>query len=62
MNLIQIIEMVFDWIASSERVQGDIGTSLKINRERFGISDQLHGIIENTVEYLIGQMRETRLG
>ena len=55
MNLIQVVEMVCDWIASSERFQGDIGASLKINRERFGISDQLHSVIGNTVECLIGR-------
>jgi hypothetical protein len=49
MNLIQIIEMTCDWIAASERSQKDIFEGLEMNKERFKISDQLHGIIKNTV-------------
>lgn len=53
MNLLDVIEMVCDWMAAVKRHDdGDIMKSLKINRERFGIDDQLYGIIENTVKYL----------
>jgi hypothetical protein len=53
MNLVQIIEMVCDWIAASQRRHGDLGESLRINKARFTISDQLQRIIENTVEDLV---------
>lgn len=51
MSLIDLIEMVCDWIAATMRVKnGNIYTSLPINQERFGIDDQLAGIIKNTVD------------
>lgn len=50
MSLIDIIEMVADWKAASLRhSDGSIIESLKINKDRFGISDQLIRVIENTV-------------
>lgn len=50
MSLIDLIEMVCDWMAATKRVQnGDISTSLEINKKRFGIDDQLAKILENTV-------------
>jgi hypothetical protein len=52
MNLIQVVEMVCDWIASSERKTGSVSRSLAVNRDRFGIGGQLYGIIENTVKEL----------
>lgn len=53
MNLLDIIEMLADWKAATERhADGDIKKSLEINRERFKISDQLYKIILNTVRYL----------
>lgn len=53
MNLLDIIEMLADWKAATERhADGDIKKSLEINRERFKISDQLYKIILNTVKYL----------
>jgi hypothetical protein len=53
MNLVQLIELVCDWIASSERSGGDIGHSLRINKERFGITGQLYRIMENTADMLV---------
>lgn len=42
MSLLSILEMLCDWKAASERTkQGSIQQSLPINKERFGISDQL---------------------
>jgi hypothetical protein len=58
MNLIQLLEMVCDWIAASERSHGGTDKSLKINKQRFGISDQLHRVIENTVEDLINRKQK----
>jgi hypothetical protein len=50
MSLIDLIEMVCDWMAATMRVKdGDIYKSLEINQERFGIDEQLAGIIKNTV-------------
>ena len=53
MNLFQIVEMFFDWRASTERgLGGDIMKSIAINAERFGISKQLRQILINTEEHL----------
>jgi hypothetical protein len=53
MSLLDLIEMVADWKAASERTkQGSIAQSLAHNKERFGIDDQLASIIENTVREL----------
>lgn len=49
MTLLDVIEMLCDWKAASERhADGNLGKSLEINRERFGISDQLMQIFINT--------------
>lgn len=53
MNLIDILEMVCDWKASTIRYKnGDIYKSLRIHEKRFGISKQLIDIIKNTVDWL----------
>lgn len=53
MSIIDILEMVCDWNAAVLRHKdGDIYKSLKINKERFGISDQLYNILKNTVDGL----------
>lgn len=53
MSLLDVIEMLCDWKAASERTkQGSIAASLAHNKERFGISDQLAAIFENTVKEL----------
>lgn len=50
MSLLDIIEMLSDWYAATQRHQdGNIMDSLEINRKRFEISDQLHAVILNTV-------------
>lgn len=49
MDLIDIIEMLCDWKAASERhANGDIFESIAINKKRFNISDQLEQILINT--------------
>lgn len=53
MDLLDLIEMVCDWKAASERSQKDIFTGLEMNRERFKIDDQLYCIIKNTIIALI---------
>ena len=51
MDLIDIIEMICDWKAASERhTDGNIYESIKINKKRFNISDQLEQILINTVK------------
>lgn len=51
MDLLDILEMLVDWTASTERVKnGNIHKSIEKNKERFGISDQLAGILRNTVD------------
>lgn len=54
MNLIDLIEMICDWKAASERHNdGDIYKSIEINQNRFGYSDELKTILKNTVDFLI---------
>src|ERR1051325_2823710 len=51
MSLLDVIEMLADWRAASERLQqGSILASLEHNRIRFGIDDQLYAILCNTVK------------
>lgn len=53
MNLVDVVELLCDWKAATERhADGDIIKSLAINKGRFGISDQLIGILGNTVHAL----------
>jgi hypothetical protein len=53
MSLLDLVEMLCDWKAASERTkQGSIAQSLPVNQGRFGISDQLFSILENTVKEL----------
>lgn len=50
MSLLDIIEMLADWKAASERHgDGDMIMSLNINTKRFNISEQLHKILLNTI-------------
>jgi G3E family GTPase len=51
MTLIDMIEMLCDWRASSERNKnGNIRKSIDINAERYNIGEQLRGVLENTVK------------
>lgn len=55
MNLIDLLEMLCDWKASSERHDdGDILKSIEINQSRFGYSDELKTIFINTAFFLKG--------
>lgn len=50
MDLVDIIEMLMDWKAASERHNdGDIMKSLEIQKDRFNISPQLIKIMKNTI-------------
>lgn len=51
MDLVDIIEMLADWRAASERHEnGNIMTSIDLNAKRFKISDHLKEILVNTVK------------
>ena len=51
MNLLDLIEMLIDWKAASERHEnGDIIRSILQNEERFGYSEELRLILLNTAE------------
>lgn len=54
MSLLDVLEMLIDWKAATERMKngGDIRASLVINRDRFKISPQLESILANTVKEL----------
>lgn len=53
MNLVDLIEMLADWKAASERqADGNLLLSIEKNAERFHISDQLKKILINTAKTL----------
>ena len=61
MSLIDLIEMVVDWKAASERHDsGDIQKSLVINQGRFGYGDELDSILRRTVLEMWPVCREPR--
>ena len=52
MTLIDLVEMLADWKAATERHEdGDLARSLKINKDRFEMSDQLVSILESTARH-----------
>lgn len=53
MTLLDLIEMLLDWKAASERHNdGNIRKSLELNAKRFGMTAKLTKLLENTVNYL----------
>ena len=51
MNLVDLVEMICDWKAATYRQRnGNILKSIDINRERFGYSKELQGILDNTIQ------------
>lgn len=53
MNLIDLIEMVMDWLAASKRHNnGNIMKSIELNMSRFGYDEYLNDIFKNTIEFL----------
>lgn len=53
MNLMDLIEMLVDWKASTMRTKsGDIYNSIMINQERFGYSDDIKHLLINTMGYI----------
>lgn len=52
-DLFDLLEMLLDWKAASERhTDGDIYRSIQINEKRFNISPQLIQILQNTANNL----------
>lgn len=53
MTLMDLVEMLADWKAAGERhSDGSMAASLRVQRERFGLSDQLHSVLVNTAKHL----------
>jgi hypothetical protein len=53
MSLLDLIEMLADWKAAGMRhADGNMQQSLEVNKQRFGMSDQLAEIFQNTVKEL----------
>lgn len=53
MTLMSVTEMLCDWKAASERLaNSDFAAGMEISRKRFGIDDQLFGILMNTAREL----------
>jgi hypothetical protein len=54
MTLVDLIEMICDWISSSQRhTDGDIFESIRKNKDRFNYSDETELILFNTACFLI---------
>jgi hypothetical protein len=54
MNLIQVTEMLCDWIAATRRhADGDIHRSIDQNGERFGYGDELRRLLHDTVDAIL---------
>lgn len=52
MTLVDLIEMLADWKAATERHDdGSLAKSLVIQKERFDMSDQLVELLENTAKH-----------
>lgn len=52
MTLVDLIEMLADWRAATEReADGSLDKSLGIQKQRFGISDQLDAVLWNTARH-----------
>lgn len=58
MSLIDLIEMLCDWMASTKRYKdGNIRTSLDVHIPRFKIGGQLETIFRNTIQEMEGPYR-----
>ena len=51
MTLLDIIEMYIDWFAATKKHHdGNLRLSIEANQKRFGFSDELKQIFDNTIE------------
>lgn len=56
MNLVDLVEMVCDWLAAVQRHDdGDIHRSIEQNEDRFAYSSQIKQILHNTACMLLGE-------
>ncbi|MDB4430962.1 DUF5662 family protein [Pseudomonadales bacterium] len=63
MGLLDIVEMLCDWLAAIKKHDdGNIEQSMAHNKKRFGISDQLHKIMWNTIKELEKQVIDDSFG
>lgn len=67
MTLIDILEMLMDWLAATKRhADGNIMESIIINQKRFGYSHELGHIFINTIEWIedkkFDDFYDTKLG
>lgn len=62
MNLVDLIEMLADWKAATERHEdGSLSRSLILQRERFGFSQELAEVLGNSA-YDFGWLADPQLG
>lgn len=55
MDLIQLTEMLCDWIAATRRhADGDIHRSIEQNAERFGYGDEIRNLLHRSADVLVG--------
>jgi hypothetical protein len=60
MNLFDLLEMIVDWKASTERHRfGNILKSLDFNQKRFGYSDSMKKLLLRTIMYIEDNARRT---
>lgn len=53
MSLIDLVEMLADWKASSERHEaGNLESSMRVNKQRFEMDSQLTSVLQNTIKDL----------
>ena len=53
MTLLDLTELICDWMAATQRMEGgDIIKSLEVNQKRFGYGDELARVLLNTVRIL----------
>lgn len=54
MNLLQLTEMLCDWIAATRRhADGDIHDSIKQNAKRFGSAPEIERLLHNSVDAIL---------
>lgn len=49
MNLVDVIEMLCDWLTGSENTGTPVERSLEINEEHYNVSPQLMNLLRNTI-------------
>lgn len=51
MSLLDVVEMYIDWYAATKKhLDGNLRLSIEANQKRFGFSDELKCIFDNTIE------------